>query len=116
MFVSGSVVAVSAGLLMNDIEFSSVTATSWITLIALGLGSTFLPFFATLFASSHTTAARVSLTGYLAPVVGVVAGAVLLDEVLTVPIIIGAVLALTGIVIVGRGRRSRRPAKTAGYS
>jgi drug/metabolite transporter (DMT)-like permease len=114
MFVSGSVVAVTAGLLMNDVEFSSVTATSWITLIALGLGSTFLPFFATLFASSHTTAARVALTGYLAPVVGVVAGVVLLDEVLTVQIIIGATLALAGIVIVGRGRRIRRPAKTTG--
>ena len=114
MFVSGSVVAVVAGLAANDIEVSNLTATSWVALIALGLGSTFLPFFATLFASSHTTAARVALTGYLAPVVGVVAGVVLLDEVLTVPIVVGATLALVGIVIVGRGRRARRPAKTVG--
>lgn len=114
MFVSGSVVAVVAGLLASDIEFSNVTATSWVALIALGLGSTFLPFFATLFASRHTTAARVALTGYLAPVVGVVAGVVLLDEVLTVPIVVGATLALVGIVIVGRGRRVRGMAKTVG--
>jgi drug/metabolite transporter (DMT)-like permease len=114
MFVSGSVVAVLAGLVTQDIELAGVTATSWVTLIALGLGSTFLPFFATLFASRHTTAARVALTGYLAPVVGVVAGVVLLDEVLTVPIVIGAALALAGIVIVGRGRRTRRPAMTSG--
>jgi len=67
---------------------------SWVVLIALGVGSTFLPFFATLFASRHTSAARVALTGYLAPVVGVVAGVVLLGEVLTMPIIIGAVFAL----------------------
>lgn len=111
MFVSGSVVAVVAGLAANDIEVSNLTATSWVALIALGLGSTFLPFFATLFASSHTTAARVALTGYLAPVVGVVAGVVLLGEVLTAPIVVGATLALVGIVIVGRGRRVRRPAK-----
>ncbi|MGB5565902.1 MAG: EamA family transporter, partial [Acidimicrobiia bacterium] len=67
-----------------------------------------------LFASSHTTAARVALTGYLAPVVGVVAGVVLLGEVLTAPIVVGATLALVGIVIVGRGRRVRRPAKAVG--
>ncbi|MGB5167567.1 MAG: DMT family transporter [Acidimicrobiia bacterium] len=114
MFVSGSVIAVVGGLVTNGIEFSAVTATSWVTLIALGLGSTFLPFFATLFASSHTTAARVALTGYLAPVVGVVAGVVLLGEVLTAPIVVGATLALVGIVIVGRGRRVRRPAKAVG--
>ena len=112
MFVSGSVVAVFAGLVTADIEFSSVTVTSWLTLIALGLGSTFLPFFATLFASSHTTAARVALTGYVAPVVGVVAGVLLLDEVLTLPIVVGASLALAGVVIVGRGRRIRRSART----
>ena len=109
MFVSGSVVALVAGIATQDIDFSGVTPTSWVTLVALGLGSTFLPFFATLFASRQTSAARVALTGYLAPVVGVVAGVVLLDEVLTVPIVIGAALALVGIVVVGRGRRIPRP-------
>jgi len=109
MFVSGSVAAVTAGLLMSDIEFSGVTPRSWITLVALGLGSTFLPFFATLFASRHTTAARVALTAYVAPVVGVVAGVLLLGEVLTVPIVVGAGLALVGVVAVGR--RSRRPVR-----
>ncbi len=111
MFVSGSVVALVAGVAMQDIDFSGVAPMSWVTLVALGLGSTFLPFFSTLFASRHTSAARVALTGYLAPVVGVVAGVVLLNEVLTVPIIVGAALALVGIVVVGRGRRSPRPVR-----
>ena len=110
MFVSGSVVALVAGIATQDVDLSGVAPLSWVTLVALGLGSTFLPFFATLFASRHTSAARVSLTGYLAPVVGVIAGVVLLDEVLTLPIIIGAALALVGIVVVGRGRRTPRAA------
>lgn len=105
MFVAGAVVAVLLGLVLRDVEPSSVSDVSWLVLVALGIGSTFLPFFATLFASRHTTAARVALTGYLAPVIGVVAGVVLLDEVLTVPIVIGAVLALTGIAVAGRRRR-----------
>jgi len=110
MFISGAVVAVVAGLILQDIDLAGVNSTSWIALIALGVGSTFLPFFATLFASRHTSAARVALTGYLAPVVGVVAGVILLDEVLTVPIIIGAVLALVGVSVAGRTRRPDRAA------
>lgn len=109
MFVSGSVVAVVAGIVMQDVDSSGVAPMSWVVLVALGLGSTFLPFFSTLFASRHTSAARVALTGYLAPVVGVVAGVVLLNEVLTLPIVVGAALALVGIVVVGRGRRAPRP-------
>ncbi len=110
MFLAGAVVTVIAGLALRDIDLGGVTTTSWVALIALGLGSTFLPFFATLFASRHTSAARVALTGYLAPVVGVVAGVVLLDEVLTVPILIGAVFALVGVAVAGRARHPRRTA------
>ncbi len=105
MFVVGSVVAVVLGYLLRDVDFVSVSTVSWVVLIALGLGSTFLPFFATLFASRHTSAARVALTGYVAPVIGVIAGVVLLGEVLTVTIVIGACLALIGVVAVGRVRR-----------
>ncbi len=110
MFIAGAVVAVVAGLALQDVDLAGVNTTSWITLVALGVGSTFLPFFATLFASRHTSAARVALTGYLAPVVGVVAGVILLDEVLTVPIIVGAVLALAGVAVAGRVRRPDRVA------
>jgi drug/metabolite transporter (DMT)-like permease len=112
MFLGGSIVAIVLGVALSDIDFSGVSGTSWIALVALGLGSTFLPFFATLFASRHASAARVALTGYVAPVIGVIAGVVLLGEVLTVPIIIGAALALAGVVIVGRGRGIRVPAPT----
>jgi len=112
MFVSGSVISIIAGLLVGDIEFTGISPSSWVVLVALGIGATFLPFYATLFAAKHATAARVSVTGYLAPIVGVVAGVVLLDEVLTVPIVNGAVLALVGVVLVGRGRRVRRPVST----
>ena len=105
MFLSGAVVAVTAGLVLQDIDLAGVNSTSWIALIALGVGSTFVPFFATLFASRHTSAARVALTGYLAPVVGVTAGVILLDEVLTVPISIGAALALVGVAVAGKARQ-----------
>jgi drug/metabolite transporter (DMT)-like permease len=66
------------------------------------------------FGEGITTFTVVVVRTLTATVVGVVAGVFLLDEVPTVPIIVGAVLASAGIVGVGRGRRIRRPAKTVG--
>jgi len=112
MFIVGSIVAVILGFLLRDIDFAGVNRTSWVVLIALGLGSTFVPFFATLFASRHTSATRVALTGYVAPVIGVIAGVALLGEVLTATIAAGAALALVGVVIVGSTRGIRVTAPT----
>jgi drug/metabolite transporter (DMT)-like permease len=72
MFVSGAMVAVVGGLLVRDIDLPGLTANAWQILILLALGSTLLPFVATLYASAHTTAVKVALTGYLAPLVGVI--------------------------------------------
>lgn len=107
MFVVGIGLIAIVGFAVGDVEFTSVTPASWVVLATLGLLSTLLPFLATLYAAAHTTAAKVALTGYMAPVVGVVAGAVLLDEVITTPIVVGGLLALSGVAMVGR--TTRRP-------
>jgi len=52
----------------------------------------------------------VALTGYLAPVIGVVGGAVLLDEVITPAIAVGGALAVLGVAVAGHGRRRSRAA------
>lgn len=107
MFVSGALVAAVAGLVAGDIQPNTVNVRSWQLLILLGLGSTLLPFVATLYASRHTTATNVALTGYVAPLVGVVGGAVLLDEIITPAIVFGGLLTIIGVILVGRaGSRS----------
>ncbi len=111
MFVSGATVAVVGGLFVRGIDLPGLNATAWQILIFLALGSTLLPFVATLYASAHTTAANVALTGYLAPLVGVVGGALILDEVITTAIVVGGALAVAGVILVGRGgRRTPLPA------
>lgn len=102
MFISGALVALAGGLITDDLAIDSLNTRSWQLLILLGLGSTLLPFVATLYASRHTTASRVALTGYVAPLVGVTAGAILLDEVITPAIAIGGLLTITGVILVGR--------------
>jgi drug/metabolite transporter (DMT)-like permease len=102
MFASGAIVAALGGLLAADIRPGNLNARSWQLLVFLALGSTLLPFVATLYASRHTTAATVALTAYVAPLIGVIGGAVLLDEVITPIIATGGLLTLTGVVMVGR--------------
>jgi drug/metabolite transporter (DMT)-like permease len=108
MFVSGALVALAGGRVTSDVAIGSLNARSWQLLVLLGLGSTLLPFVATLYGSRHTTAARVALTAYVAPLVGVTAGAILLDEVITPAIAVGGLLTLTGVIMVGRTSPIRR--------
>lgn len=107
MFASGTAVAVAIGILTGFDEVSAYTAELWVLIVVLGLGATLLPFALTLFASKHASATVVSMVGYLAPLVAVVAGVVILDEQLTPMIIAGGVLAVVGVALVGGARRTQ---------
>jgi len=106
MFVSGLAVSVVAGAVIGFDPVGSYEVDLWLLLVVLGLGSTLLPFGATLYASKHASATVVSITGYIAPLIGVVGGVLLLGEHLTTAIIIGAVLAMVGVALVGGPRRT----------
>lgn len=107
MFVAGAGLVLVAGTVTSGIDPSSVPQGGWLVLIGLGLGSTLLPFVATLFASRYVSAARVALVGYLAPLISLVAGVVLLDEVLSPFILVGGSITLLGVVIAGTARSSQ---------
>lgn len=112
MFITGGTFAFLAAFIFRDFDPSSLDAPLWALLIALGLGSTLLPFVATLYAAKFTTAARVSLVAYVAPIISLIGGVVILDEVITVPIVIGGILAIAGVFLAGSGsrREARAPA------
>ena len=106
MFLAGTVVAVLVGSFIGFDDVSAFKANMWVLLVVLGLGSTLMPFGLTLYASKHAPATIVAMTAYLAPLVAVVGGVVILNEELTVPIAIGACLAIVGVALVGRPRRT----------
>lgn len=106
MFLAGLAVSLVAGATVGFDDARSYGADIWWLLVVLGLGSTLLPFGATLYASKHASATLVSVTGYLAPLVGVVGGVVILGEVLTPAILAGAALAVVGVALVGGPRRT----------
>jgi drug/metabolite transporter (DMT)-like permease len=71
------------------------------------LGATLMPFALTLFASKHAEATVVAMVGYLAPLVAVVAGVVILGEHITPVILAGGALAVVGVALVGGTRRTQ---------
>ncbi len=110
MFISGGAVAFAIALLFRDFRPGDLDLPLWALLVALGLGSTLLPFVMTLYASKYTTAARVSLVAYVAPLITVMAGVVLLDEVITSRIVIGGMMSLAGVALAGAGGRAEATA------
>ncbi|MFV1970202.1 MAG: DMT family transporter, partial [Acidimicrobiia bacterium] len=105
MFLSGAVVSIVIGVFIGFDDIGTYNAELWILLTVLALGSTLLPFGATLYASKHATATLVAVTAYVAPLIAVVGGAVLLDENITPAIAVGAGVTIVGVALVGRGRR-----------
>jgi drug/metabolite transporter (DMT)-like permease len=105
MFLSGLVLVSVVGLGIGGVHPTTVPTNYWPLLVALGLGSTLLPFVATLYATKHVSATVVALTGYLAPLVGLVGGVVLLGELITPAIAVGGLLTIAGVVAVGTPRR-----------
>ncbi|NND01729.1 MAG: DMT family transporter [Acidimicrobiia bacterium] len=108
MFITGGAFAFAAAFVLRDFHPGELDLPLWVLLVALGLGSTLLPFAATLYAAKHTTAARTALVAYVAPLITVIGGVLILDEVLTAPILIGGSLALTGVVLAGSSTRFPR--------
>lgn len=106
MFVAGSAIVVLVGGLVGDVDPTALSASGWTLLVGLALASTLLPFVATLYASAYASAATVALTGYLAPVVGLVGGVMILGELVTPAIAVGAVLTVAGVAIAGRSRQA----------
>lgn len=107
MFLAGAGVVAVAAIATGGVQPNTVPAGGWYVLIALGLGSTLLPFLATLFASRYTSASRVALVGYLAPIISLAAGVILLEEVITPFILLGGTITLAGVVIAGTAKAGR---------
>jgi drug/metabolite transporter (DMT)-like permease len=80
----------------------------WHVVGLLALGLTSLAGFRSMMAANEIgTTGQVSVIGYLLPVFGVVGGALLFDEQVTLSVLGGGALILAGVVVLGIGSRSR---------
>ena len=103
--------------LFFEFDVSTVDTFGWALLLAVGvLGST-VAFTAFIVAASVNPASRLALTGYSVPVVAVALAIIFLDEMLTLSILVGATLIITGVIMTERANKAHVPepgAVTAG--
>lgn len=95
-----TVFAVAPFLATTDI--GAITGSTWLLMVGVGALGTALPFISFLIGASVNPASRLALTGYAVPVVAVTLAIIFLGEHLTLEIVGGAVLILTGVVLAER--------------
>jgi drug/metabolite transporter (DMT)-like permease len=118
MVAAGSMLfaALSSGVLMllspafggaAMTPFANIPADAMLAIVALGLLNTFIAYLIYYWIVRHLGAARASMVTYVAPMVGITLGALVLSEVVDARLVLGAALILSGIAVVTLKRRPR---------
>ena len=102
----GSIVLLPTALLFKHplVGFNSQT---WLALLSLGLVPQVIGWLAINYAMGYLPAARVSVILLGQPVVTAILGILLLDEALTISLVVGGALVLTGIYLVNQRTQSK---------
>jgi len=104
--VFGAVMLVPAMLLVEGSPLDTGTA-GWLLVAYMATVSTVLPFTLYYRLSQQVSATRVSLVGYLTPVVAVVGGVILLGERIQPGIVAAGALIFLGVALTDRAERAR---------
>jgi drug/metabolite transporter (DMT)-like permease len=88
--------------LFFDFDLATVDTVSWWLIAGIGVVGTTLAFGSFLTAAGLNPASRLALVGYAIPVLSVVLAVIFLGETITVAIIGGAALIITGVVLAER--------------
>ncbi len=84
----------------NEISFSDIPFQTWAAIAYLiGMGSV-IAFIAFIYSIKYLPPAVASLFAYINPIVAMITGAILLDEPLTLSLILGAFITLIGVYLV----------------
>jgi drug/metabolite transporter (DMT)-like permease len=103
--VIGATVLAAIVPFIGDVQLD-LGVEAWALMVFLAFGATVIPYFAFFWATSHASAILVSLSGYVAPLVAVILGVLLLDEQIHTSIIVGGLLILAGVIIADRAERT----------
>ncbi len=100
MFISSFLIYGMARMTNNEISFSDIPFQTWAAIAYLiGMGSV-IAFIAFIYSIKYLPPAVASLFAYINPIVAMITGAILLDEPLTLSLILGAFITLIGVYLV----------------
>jgi drug/metabolite transporter (DMT)-like permease len=104
-FTTATALGVLAMPFLNTSPLSSIESEQWVLLLALGVFSTAIPFTAFLIAAQINSAARLAVAAYLVPIIAVALAVTFLGETLTPPVVVGAILIISGVILTERSSR-----------
>ncbi len=106
--VPGTVLLWAYAIATGAPAFSPVlSSTGWLAIAYLGIGAAVISYTLWLWALRHTTPTLVAVSLPMNPLMALIWGAVLLDEEVTVTMIIGFILVIAGIAITNWQRRGK---------
>jgi drug/metabolite transporter (DMT)-like permease len=104
-FATATALGVLAMAILNPTPLSSIEGGQWALLLALGVLATAIPFTSFIIAAQVNSAARLGVAGYLVPVIAVTLAVIFLGEDLTPPVVVGAFLIISGVILTERSSR-----------
>lgn len=107
MLISGICLTLIAQVSGNVIPLSEVTLYTWGAIAFLVIISSIIAFVAYLYALQKLPTSLVSIYAYINPIVAVVTGSILINERMTLLMMLGAIVTLTGVYIVNRALRKQ---------
>ncbi|MEX1124443.1 MAG: DMT family transporter [Acidimicrobiia bacterium] len=104
-FAVATALSVIAMPFLDTTPFIAIESSQWALLITLGAFATAVPFTAFMIAAQVNPASRLSVAGYLVPVLAVSLAVIFLGETLTIAVVVGAILIIGGVVLTERTSR-----------
>lgn len=99
--IFGSIMVFVLSLATNNfIPFSTIPIMAWLMIIYLFIAGSIIAFIAFIYSMKHLSPTIASLYAYINPMVAIYIGTFLLDEIITVELIIGAIITLIGVYLV----------------
>lgn len=102
MVISGAVLYGGSGLLGQSIPVSEIPLESWLSISYLVIFGSGIAFIAYLYALQNLSTEQASIYAYMNPVVAVLLGAIIFQEIMTPYIVIGVLITLSGVFLVNR--------------
>lgn len=100
MFLSSFMIFALAKFTNNDIPINEVSLKTWGAIAYLIVMGSVVAFAAFIYSIKYLPTAIASLYAYINPIVAMIFGTIILDEPLTVNLLLGAIVTLVGVYIV----------------
>lgn len=108
MFMASFLIFLMAVFTGNNIPVSTINLSSWLSIFYLVAAGSIVAFIAFLYTLKTLPPAIASLYAYINPIVAIILGSFIFpDEILTVNVLIGAVIAVLGVYLVNFSLRKR---------